>query len=156
MYFQDSCQIAARPEVYEPTIYIYILYFKTFATDSCKQKYVQGFPLLCFWSVWRHLLRHSPDSDSGVSTEWHPFQEYKCSGTRREAQGCQVLSWTHPTIASFFAGERLADLDLPISEQYIMRVLYLSSRFVQLPSCNSSPLRDLLDEESGAEMRRRK
>ncbi len=35
-----------------------------------------------FWSVWRHLLRHSPDSDSGVSTEWHPFQEYKCSGTR--------------------------------------------------------------------------
>lgn len=42
-----------------------------------------------FWSVWRHLLRHSPDSDSGVSTEWHPFQEYKCSGTRREAQGAK-------------------------------------------------------------------
>lgn len=30
-------------------LYIYIhIYLKTFATDSCKQKYVQGFPLLCF------------------------------------------------------------------------------------------------------------
>lgn len=25
-----------------------LLYLNTFATDSCKQKYVQGFPLLCF------------------------------------------------------------------------------------------------------------